>query len=119
MSIHRPNIWDTVARARAETAGVPASSKTRKNKAAELMSRTKGTVEGSVMVVANPAIGSTGLGLSTRSLMPLPLLICPGCNMEMRLLGIEPAEDDSDLRDTCTFECIQCGRVEVRSVRCK
>jgi uncharacterized short protein YbdD (DUF466 family) len=23
MSIHRPNIWDTVARARAETAGVP------------------------------------------------------------------------------------------------
>jgi type III secretory pathway component EscU len=119
MSIHRTNIWDTVARARAETAGVPASSERRRNKAAELMSRTKGTVEGSVMVVANPAIRSTGLGLSTRSLVPLPLFICPGCNMEMRLLGIEPAEDDRDLRDAYTLECIECGRVEVRSARFK
>jgi hypothetical protein len=66
MSIHRTNIWDTVERARAETAGVQASSETRKKKAAEVMSRTKGTVEGSVVMVANPAIRSTGLGLGTR-----------------------------------------------------
>ena len=55
----------------------------------------------------------------TMSPVPLPLLMCPDCNVEMRLLGIEPDEDDLDLRDTYTFECIQCGRLEIRSVRLK
>jgi hypothetical protein len=126
MSIYRTNIWDTVERARAETVGAQASSATRKKKAAEVMSSTKGTVEASVAIVADRAIRSIGLGLSTRprradcmSPVPLPLLMCPDCNVEIRLLGIEPAEGDRDLRDTYTFECIQCGRVEVRSVRFK
>jgi hypothetical protein len=57
---HRTNIGDIVERARAETAGVQASSETRQKIAAEAMSRTKGTEEGSVLVVANPAIRSAG-----------------------------------------------------------
>ena len=65
-------------------------------------------------VLVGPRISCTGLGLR-----PLPLLPCPDCNVEMRLLGIEPDEDGRDFRDTYTFECTQCGRLEVRSVRLK
>jgi hypothetical protein len=42
------------------------------------------------------------------------LLLCPHCNVEMSLLGIE-AEDDE--RDLYTFECSTCGGLEVRGVR--
>ena len=42
-----------------------------------------------------------------------PLLLCPRCKLEMRLLGIEPDESDYDL---FTFECTKCGRIEVRRV---
>ncbi len=43
-----------------------------------------------------------------------PLLLCPACAIEMRLFGIEP---ESDRRDVFTFECVTCGRLEVRGVR--
>jgi hypothetical protein len=42
------------------------------------------------------------------------LLLCPSCNVEMCLFGIE-AEDDA--RDLYTFECRDCGVLEVRGVR--
>lgn len=41
------------------------------------------------------------------------LLLCPLCNIEMRLFGIE---SESDKRDLYTFECIACGGLEVRGV---
>lgn len=44
-----------------------------------------------------------------------PLMTCPNCQRgEMRLFGIEP---ESDIRDLYTFECDQCGALEVRGVR--
>jgi hypothetical protein len=43
-----------------------------------------------------------------------PLLLCPKCNVEMRLFGTEA---ESDERDLYTFECSTCGGLEVRSVR--
>jgi len=42
------------------------------------------------------------------------LVLCPKCNVEMRLFGIEA---DSDVRDLYTFECSACGGLEVRGVR--
>jgi hypothetical protein len=42
-----------------------------------------------------------------------PLMVCPVCAREMRLLGIEP---ESPSRDLFTFECGKCGRLEVRGV---
>jgi hypothetical protein len=42
------------------------------------------------------------------------LLLCPNCNVEMSLFGIEA---ESDARDLYTFECIACDFVEARSVR--
>ncbi len=42
-----------------------------------------------------------------------PLILCPNCKIEMRLFGIEP---ESDVRDIYTFECHQCGRLEVKGV---
>jgi hypothetical protein len=42
------------------------------------------------------------------------LLLCPNCNVEMRLYGIEA---DSAARDLYTFECSACDLLEVRSVR--
>ncbi len=42
-----------------------------------------------------------------------PLMLCPDCKREMRLFGIEP---ESDVRDVYTFECNDCGRLEVRGV---
>lgn len=42
-----------------------------------------------------------------------PLLLCPACMTEMRLLGIEP---ETETRDLFTFECDECGRLEVRGV---
>ena len=42
-----------------------------------------------------------------------PPLSCPRCEHEMRLLGIEP---DSDTSDLLTFECTNCGRFEVMGV---
>jgi hypothetical protein len=41
-----------------------------------------------------------------------PLLLCPHCKLEMRLLGIEPDKPGYDL---FTFECTKCGRFEARS----
>src|SRR5437867_2923908 len=43
-----------------------------------------------------------------------PLMVCPACANEMRLLGIEP---ESPSRDLFTFECGKCGRLEVRGVQ--
>ena len=43
-----------------------------------------------------------------------PLLLCPNCNVEMCLFGIEA---DSAARDLYTFECGACGGLEVRGVR--
>ena len=45
-----------------------------------------------------------------------PLLLCPVCNIEMCLLGIE---SESDKRDLYTFECVACSGLEVRSVQVK
>ena len=42
-----------------------------------------------------------------------PLIVCPACDREMRLFGIEP---ESVERDLFTFECADCGRLEVRGV---
>jgi hypothetical protein len=42
------------------------------------------------------------------------LLLCPICNVEMCLFGIEA---DSAARDLYTFECSACGGLEVRGVR--
>ncbi|MGA9950468.1 MAG: hypothetical protein WBQ24_19640 [Xanthobacteraceae bacterium] len=38
---------------------------------------------------------------------------CPKCSHDMRLLGIEPDGDESDL---FTFECTDCGHFEVMGV---
>jgi hypothetical protein len=43
-----------------------------------------------------------------------PLLSCPTCGQEMRILGIEPA---GPKRDIYTFECESCDTLEVRGVR--
>jgi hypothetical protein len=40
-----------------------------------------------------------------------PLLLCPKCNVEMYLFGIEA---ESDKRNRYTFECSGCGGLEVR-----
>ncbi len=40
--------------------------------------------------------------------------VCPLCNIEMRLFGIEPETDNTDLY---TFECVACSGVEVRGVK--
>ena len=45
-----------------------------------------------------------------------PLLLCPVCNIEMCLFGIE---SESDQRDLYTFECVACNGLEVRSVQVK
>jgi hypothetical protein len=42
-----------------------------------------------------------------------PLIVCPDCKVEMRLFGIE---SESPIRELYTFECIKCGRIEVRGV---
>jgi hypothetical protein len=42
------------------------------------------------------------------------LLLCPNCNVEMRLFGIEA---ESAARDLYTFECKACGGLEARGVR--
>ena len=42
------------------------------------------------------------------------LLLCPNCNAEMCLFGIEAENDQRDLH---TFECSNCGGIEVRGVR--
>ena len=42
------------------------------------------------------------------------LLLCPNCNVEMCLFGIEA---ESAARDLYTFECSACDVVEVRGVR--
>ena len=42
------------------------------------------------------------------------LLLCPRCNVEMRLFGIEV---ESNTRDIYTFECDACRGVEVRTVQ--
>ena len=42
-----------------------------------------------------------------------PLLQCPTCKLEMRLLGTEA---ENDIRDLYTFQCAMCGKLEVRGV---
>ena len=42
------------------------------------------------------------------------LLVCPLCNSEMCLFGVEP---ETSKRDLYTFECGVCDRVEVRGVQ--
>jgi Zn-finger nucleic acid-binding protein len=42
-----------------------------------------------------------------------PLLLCPNCRVEMRLFGVEAASRE---RDLYTFECPECGSLEVRGV---
>jgi hypothetical protein len=42
------------------------------------------------------------------------LLLCPLCNIEMRLFGIEAESKKSDLY---SFECVTCGGVEVKSIQ--
>ena len=44
------------------------------------------------------------------------LILCPKCGREMLLVGIEP---ESPTRDLYTFECDECGSIEVRGVRVK
>jgi len=41
------------------------------------------------------------------------LVVCPNCDLEMRLFGIET---ESEERDLFTFECITCDYLEVRGV---
>jgi hypothetical protein len=41
------------------------------------------------------------------------LILCPDCDLEMRLFGIEP---ESETRDLYTFECVGCQQLEVRGV---
>jgi hypothetical protein len=43
-----------------------------------------------------------------------PLLLCTDCSLEMRLFGIE---SENQSRDLYTFECIRCGKFEVRGVQ--
>ena len=43
-----------------------------------------------------------------------PLLLCPVCNVEMCLFGIE---SESGTRDLYTFECVACSGLEVRRVQ--
>jgi hypothetical protein len=43
-----------------------------------------------------------------------PLLLCPNCNVEMCLFGIE---GESAFRDLYTFECSACDLLEVRGVQ--
>jgi len=45
-----------------------------------------------------------------------PLLLCPVCNIEMCLFGIE---SETDKRDLYTFECLACSGIEVRGVQVK
>ena len=45
-----------------------------------------------------------------------PLLLCPVCNIEMCLFGIE---SETDNRDRYTFECVACGGLEARGVQLK
>jgi hypothetical protein len=42
-----------------------------------------------------------------------PLILCPKCQREMRLFGIEP---ETAARDLLTFECRNCALLEVRGV---
>jgi hypothetical protein len=44
------------------------------------------------------------------------LLLCPNCNAQMRLFGIEA---ESDVRDLYTYECSACDVLEVWGVRVK
>ncbi len=43
-----------------------------------------------------------------------PSLLCLLCSIEMRLFGIEA---DSKSRDLYTFECVNCGGLEVKRVQ--
>jgi hypothetical protein len=54
---------------------------------------------------------------TTPSKAPIePLLLCPVCNIEMCLFGIE---SENDRRNLYTFECVACGGLEVRDVLVK
>jgi hypothetical protein len=53
-------------------------------------------------------------GRTTRNILPAVPLHCPKCNLEMRLLGIEA--DNVTSGDLFTFECTNCGHLEVMGV---
>jgi hypothetical protein len=44
------------------------------------------------------------------------LMTCRKCKLELRLFGIEAETLE---RDLYTFECVKCGRLEVRGVKIK
>jgi len=48
-----------------------------------------------------------------KNALPEALPQCPKCDRDMRLLGIEPGNDTSDL---FTFECMDCGHLEVTGI---
>jgi len=63
------------------------------------------------------AMGSIRPYAKTNTLSEAPiraLLLCPTCDLEMGLLGVE---SESQTRDLYTFECSACGGLEVRGVR--
>jgi transposase-like protein len=49
-------------------------------------------------------------GRTTKNAPQMKPLHCPKCSQEMRLLGIEAGGDSSEL---FTFECTDCGHLEV------
>jgi hypothetical protein len=52
-------------------------------------------------------------GHAAKNAIPASLPQCPKCNHDMRLLGIEPDDGTNDL---FTFECTDCGHLEVMGV---
>jgi hypothetical protein len=52
-------------------------------------------------------------GYAAKNALPAQLPQCPKCHHDMRLLGIEP---DGDTRELFTFECTNCGHLEVMGV---
>jgi hypothetical protein len=52
-------------------------------------------------------------GATIKSTPPTPLPRCPNCDHDMELLGIEA---NGDAKELFTFECTDCGRLEVMGV---
>ena len=52
-------------------------------------------------------------GHAVKNALPRQLPVCPKCSHDMRLLGIEPDTDTSDL---FTFECTECEHFEIMGV---
>jgi hypothetical protein len=52
-------------------------------------------------------------GGTSKNVLPAAPLRCPKCEGDMRLMGIEP---DSETSDLFTFECTDCGHFEVMGI---